>query len=46
MAAHRYHRRSWLDTPMQPILGMAMFLVGAAAIPAAALFLTGAAVLR
>ena len=35
MAAHRYHHQGWLDTPVHPLLGVTMFVVGALADPGA-----------
>lgn len=45
MAAHRHHHQPWLDTPVHPLLGVTMFVVGALALFLLALFVTSAAVL-
>ena len=45
MAAHRYHHQGWLDTPVHPLLGVTMFVVGALALFLTALFVASAAVL-
>lgn len=45
MAAHRYHHQGWLDTPVHPVFGVTMFVVGAMALLLTALFVASLAIL-